>query len=195
MKQEDFLKRRITAEDMVDIQQSIKSAVSDDTPFATPTKEGLVVMGDANKTEIKSHDYAVRFRFPKKMAQEHGVSEQDIIQTIGDYVIVRFEFGDVHIKPRNDVDVIAAIVKILPYFQTLKGTDFTMEDKTVEELTALVKTVNDDIGIDMYDVVAAVLDIDKSLKDYMILTDVLAIVKQLPHDFPEAFNEADSFFG
>lgn len=193
MKQADFLKRRVTAEDMLEIQQSINETPKDDTPFMVVSKQGEFVTGDPNKIDIKSHDYAVRFRFPKSMAE--GIDPKDIIQTIGDYVIVRFEFSDVHIKPKNDVDIIAAIVRILPYFKTMNKDDFTVKDKTPEELIALVKTVNDDIGVDLYDVVAAVLDVDKSIKDYMILTDVLAIIKMLPEDFPEAFNEADSFFG
>lgn len=193
MKQADFLKRRVTADDMLEIQQGIDEAQKDDTPFMIATKNGEYVTGDPNKIDVKSHDYVVRFRFPKSMAD--GIDDKDIIQTIGDYVIVRFEFSDVHIKPKNDVDVIASIVKILPYFKAMDKDSFSMRDKTQEELIAMVKTVNDDIGIDMYDVVAAVLDVDPSIKDYMILTDVLSIVKRLPEDFPEAFNEADSFFG
>lgn len=193
MKQADFLKRRISTEDMLEIQEKLDETPKDDTPFMVVTKNGEYVAGDPNKIDYKSHDYAVRFRFPKSMAKDR-IDPKDIIQTIGDYVIVRFEFTDVHIKPKNDVDVIAAIVRILPYFKTMDATDFTVKNKTTEELIQLVKTVNDDIGIDMYDVVAAVLDVDKSIKDYMILTDVLAIIKQLPEDFPEAFNEADSFF-
>ena len=192
MKQEDFLKRKITTSDMLEIQHEIAETPKDDTPFVVATKDGINVVGDANKTEIKSHDYMVRFRFPKDMAD--GIDPKDIVQTIGDYVVVNMEFSDVHIKPRNDVDINAAIIKILPYFKTMSEKDFTIKDKTPEEITAFVKEINDDIGADMYDVVAAVLDVDKSIKDYMLLTDVLEVVKRIPSDFPEIFNEAESFF-
>lgn len=192
MKQADFLKKRITTSDMVDIQQSMNEAQKSDTPFAVVTKDGVNVVGNPNKTEVKSHDYNIRFRFPKSMAQ--GIDEKDIVATVGDYVIVNMEFTDVHIKPRNDVDINAAIVKIIPYFKNMTE-DLKVEDKTQEELTEIVKAINDDIGQDLYDVVAAVLDIDKSIEDYMLLTDALEVVKRMPTDFPEVFNEADSFFG
>lgn len=192
MKQADFLKRRVTTQDMLDIQASMNEAHKDDTPFAVVADNGVNVIGNANKTEVKSHDYNVRFRFPKSMAE--GIDPKDIVQTVGDYVIVNMEFTDVHIKPRNDVDINAAIVQILPYFKNM-NEDLSVTDKTQEELIQLVKTVNDDIGLDIYDVVAAILDVDKSLKDYMLFTDVLEVLKRMPQDFPEVFNEAESFFG
>lgn len=192
MKQADFLKRRVNTQDMLDIQASMNEAHKDDTPFAVVADNGVNVIGNANKTEVKSHDYNMRFRFPKSMAQ--GIDPKDIVQTVGDYVIVNMEFTDVHIKPRNDVDINAAIVQILPYFKNM-NEDLSVTDKTQEELIQLVKTVNDDIGLDIYDVVAAILDVDKSLKDYMLFTDVLEVLKRMPQDFPEVFNEAESFFG
>lgn len=193
MNQADFLKRKITAKDMVEIQQSMNDAQKDDTPFAVVTNEGLNVVGDANKIAPKSHDYNIRFRFPKSMAE--GIDPNDIIATIGDYVVVNMEFNDVHIKPINDVDINAAIVNIIPYFKTMSEDYKHIQDKSEEELIELVKTINDDIGEDIYNVVAAILDVDKSIKDYMILTDVLEVLKRMPADFPEVFNEADSFFG
>lgn len=192
MKQADFLKKRVNTQDMLDIQASMNEAHKDDTPFAVVSNNGVNVVGNANKTQVKSHDYNVRFRFPKSMAD--GIDPKDIVQTVGDYVIVNMEFTDVHIKPRNDVDINAAIVQILPYFKDF-NEDLSVTDKTQEELVQLVKTVNDDIGMDIYDVVAAILDVDKSLKDYMMFTDVLEILKRMPEDFPEVFNEAESFFG
>lgn len=177
---------------MVEIQQALNEAPKSDTPFPVVSKDGVTVVGNANKIEVKPHDYNVRFRFPKSMAE--GIDPNDIIAEIGDYVIVNMEFTDVHIKPINDVDINAAIVNIIPYFKSMQE-DLSVTDKTPEEMTALVKQINDDIGADLYNVVAAILDVDKSIKDYMILTDVLAIIKRMPEDFPEVFNEADSFFG
>lgn len=193
MKQTDFLKTKISLNDMVDMQESINEAQKDDTPFPVVTRDGINVIGDVNKTEVKSHDYNVRFRFPKSMAS--NIDPKEIINTIGDYVIVNMEFNNVHIKPRHDIDINAAIVRILPYFKNMSEEDISIKDKTPEELVEFVKRMNDEIGSDIYDVVAAILDVDPSIKDYMLLTDVLDVINKVPRDFPEVFNEADSFFG
>ena len=83
MKQADFLKRHVSTADMLEIQKSMNEATKDDTPFPVVTKDGINVVGNPNKTEIKSHDYNVRFRFPKSMAD--GIDPKDILEKIGDY--------------------------------------------------------------------------------------------------------------
>ena len=190
MKQEDLLKSRVDLEDMLDIQNGLKEAEKDDTPFAVVTSDGVNVAGDVNKTEIKSKDYHIRFRFPKAMAG--SIDKKDIIQEVGDYVLVNVEFNDVHITPRRDMEIIASIVKILPYFK--KYEESKAEYRSVDEMATLIKEVSIDIGDDLYDVVAAILNVDQSIKDYMVFTDVLNMVGKIKDDFPEAFNEGDTVF-
>lgn len=192
MKQDDLLGRKVNLEDMVDIQKSMDEAQKDDTPFAVVKDDSVKVAGNANKTEIKRRNYSVRMRFTKAEAELRGINPKEIIKTIEDYVIIRVDFEDVHIVPRRDLDITAAIVRVIPYFQKIKDKD--TEDRSQAEMLKMVQEINEDIGDDLYNLVAAVLNIDRSLTDHMIMTDVLDVVEKLPEDFPEVFREADAFF-
>lgn len=191
MKQSDFLKRGIGIDDMLKTQGAIEKAREDDTPFPVVTDEGLHVVGDVNKTEAKSHDYSVRFRFPKEMAE--NLDSKDIIREIGDYVEVRMEFNDVHIKPRYDIDISAAIVSILPYFYSINEETKKVGKRSKDEMVMLVKDMCKEIGDDLYHLVAVVLGVDKSIEEYMEWNDVVEVVTRLPQDFPEVFNESGVF--
>ncbi len=188
----DVFKNKVSLNNMIDLREGMKRAEQDDTPFPVVTDDGVNVVGDANKTEVKSHNYTVRFRFPKEM--EDQFDPEDIIARVGDYFIVSVDFDNVHIIPRRDTEIASAIVKIIPYLKALDENG-GIRYKNNEELLAMVKQVNHDIGNDCYDTVAAVLDVDDERKNYMIMTDVMDVLTKLPEDFPEIFNESDSFFG
>lgn len=192
MKQEDLLKSKVSVDNLIDLQESMEKAEHDDTPFPVVTDDGVNVVGDANKTQVKTRNYSIRFRFPKE--REQDFDEKDIIQRVGDYIIVSVDFDDVHIVPRRDTEIVTAIVRILPYIKEM-NEDGSIRPKTNSEMLEMVRRLNKDIGDDIYNVVAAVLNVDDSLKDYMLFTDVMDMLTKLPDDFPEAFNEADGFFG
>lgn len=193
MKQADLFKKRLTADDLANIQDNIEEAHNDSTPFAVVTKDSMNVVGDVNKTEKKTHDYVVRFRFTKDEAEALGIDPKDVVKEIGDYVIVPMEYNDVSIKPRYDLEINAAIVKILPYFYSVNEETKKIGKRSQEELIALVKDMSETIGDDLYNVVAAILEVDRRLVPHMMWNDVVDIVTSLPNDFPEVFNEAEGF--
>lgn len=193
MKQEDFFKHKVDLEDMVEVQDKFEEAGHTDVPIAVVQKDGLKVVGDANKTEVKSHDYSVRFRFPKTMAE--NINKNDILKDLGEYVIVRFDFTDVHIVPRRDYEILESIIEIIPYFKKLDEDGVTLSDMSKTDLLKVLHEANEQIGDAMYNVVSAFLDIDPSITRYMLLPDVMARVKDFMDDFPEVFKEADVFFG
>ena len=192
MKQDDLLKTRVSLDDMVTIQEKMNEAQHDDTPIPLVTDNGLKVVGDANKTERKSRDYSIRFRFPENEAQ--NIDEKDIVQRVLGYVVVKVDFTDVHIVPRRDIDINAAIVKVIPYFQKLKEDGVTLKNRTPEEMVDFVKGMSDEIGDDIYSLVASILNVDRKIQDNMVFSDVIKVLEKLPQDFPEAFSEADAFF-
>lgn len=193
MKQEDFFKSKVDLEDMVSVQEKFNEAGHTDVPIAVMQGDKLKVVGDANKTEVKSRDYTMRFRFPKSMAA--NVDEKDILVDLGEYVIVRFEFTDVHIVPRRDYEIMESIIDIIPFFKGLADDGITLTDLSQPELLKVLHNANEQIGDAMYNVVAAFLDINPEIKRYMILTDVMARVQDFENDFPEVFKNADVFFG
>lgn len=191
MNQTDFLKHGITIDEMVKAQDAIDKTHEDDTPFSVVTENGMHVVGDVNKTEIKKHDYTIRFRFPKEMA--NNVDQKDIISSDDNYVVVKMEYNDVHIKPRYDLDISAAIVTILPYFYSLNEETKKVGKRSQKEMIELVKGMCKEIGDDMYHLVAVVLGVDKSIEEYMVWDDVVDTFTRIPQDFPEVFNEAGVF--
>lgn len=193
MKQADLFKRGVSIEEMTKMQENIDKAHEDDTPFPVVTKDGVTVVGDVNKTEVKSHNYSIRFRFTKEEAEEYQIDPKEIIKTIGNYVVVRIDFDNVSIKPRYDLEIDAAIMKILPYFYSVNEETKKIGKRTDEQMAEMVNDMSQEIGDDLYNVVAVILGVDRSLVDHMLWNDVVAIWQRLPEDFPEVFNEAEGF--
>lgn len=191
MKQGDLFKKGVTIDDMLKIQEGLEKAHEDDTPIPIVTKEGLSVVGDPNKTEIKKHDYTVIFRFPTVLADQMNIEEDAIVKKTDDNVWVQVEYKDVHIQPRYDLEIQAALVRIFPYFYNLK--EKRAEKKTQEELIAMVKEMCREIGDDLYDIVTVVLGVDRDLENYMDWNSVQTNISRILDDFPEIFNEAEGF--
>lgn len=193
MKQADLFKRGVSTEEMANIQANLEKAHDDDTPFPVVSRDGMTVVGDVNKTEVKSHDYSVRFRFTKEEAEELQIDPKEIIKTVGDYVIIRMDYENVSIKPRYDLEIDAAIVKILPYFYSVNEETKKIGKRTDEQMAELVNEMSQEIGDDLYNVVAVILGVDRRIVDHMMWNDVISLWQKLPNDFPEVFNEAEGF--
>lgn len=161
------------------IESGLQEAEKDDTPFLVPAEDELVVVGDANKTEINSHDFEIAFRLPPTDG--------------GSYRVVKKKFENVYITPRQDTKILKSITTMMPYFKSVKP-DGKVEDLSKEEKLAVFDAIGDEVYDAMYDLVAFVLKIDPELKDYMMPTSVLKATAQIIQSFPEAINEADAFF-
>lgn len=146
-------------------------------PFLTAGDE-LAVVGDANETQRNSHDYKITFRVPKD----------------GQYVHKTVEYKDVYITPRQDTKIVKALTTIIPYMRKVT-VDGAVEKLTDEEKTKVFESLGDDFYDALYDIVGTVLKIDKDLIDYMTPQTVMDAATQIIMDFPEAMNEADTFFG
>ena len=162
-------------EDYMKVDEAIDKADESDTPFAVVANGEVNVVGDANKTEVNKHDYVINFRIYKN----------------GKYEWVKQEFKDVYITPRNDLKVGRMLTQMLPYFR--KEEDGQSDKFSKDEILAIIE--QDAILDIMYDTVASVLGVPNNLKDFMSTDSVIAAVTQIILDFPEAVNEADTFFG
>lgn len=194
MKQSDLFKRGVTVGDMARLQDGLEKTHEDDTPFPVVTRDGMTVVGDVNKTENKAFDYNIRFRFTQQEAEELGIDPKEIIQTVGNYVIVRMEFENVSIKPRYDLEISAAIVRIFPYFYSINEETKKIGKRSDEETIEMVKEMSVEIGDDLYNIVAAVVGVDRRIVDHMMWNDVVDSVIKIMGDFPEVFNESEGFF-
>lgn len=164
------------------IKEGVEAAQTDTTPFLIPGDEPIVV-GDANKTQINAHDFEITFRVPKKM--EDGTIKQ---------TIVKKEYHDVYITPRQDSLIVKMLTSLMPYFR--KATDDgSVTEYTQEESLKIAQGFDDEVMDILYDTVGAVLKIDKELREYMTPQSVLASAAKVIRQFPEVVNEADTFFG
>ena len=193
MKQADLFKRGVSIEEMTKMQENLEKTAEDDTPFPVVTRDGVSVAGDVNKTEIKTHSYSIRFRFTKEEAEEFQIDQSEIIKTVGNYVVIRMDYDDVSIKPRYDLEIDAAIMKILPYFYSVNEETKKIGKRTDEQMAEMVNEMSQEIGDDLYNVVAVILGVDRRIVDHMLWNDVVSVWQRLPQDFPEVFNEAEGF--
>lgn len=194
MKQSDLFTKGVRVKDMKKIQESLGEAHKDNTPFPIVTDDGLTVVGDVNKTEVKTRNYVVEFRFSPSEVETYGIAKEDIEGYVEGQAIVHMEFDDVTIKPRHRLEVDAAIVKILPYFYHIKEDSKKIGERTDEEFVELVNNMCIEIGDDMYNLVAAVLGIDRRIVDNMVWQSVVETIIAIIKDFPEVFNESESTF-
>ena len=178
MNQEELLKG------YEEIKQGIDDATQSDTPFVISKDNKLSVVGDANKTEINSHDFKIVFRVPDGTTEGKKVSGG---------VLTEVEYKDVFISPRRATKVTSAICRLLPYFRKVSENG-DVEDYTIEEITQLVADWDDEIIDTMYHVVAVFLQVDDRLVDYMQPSSVLQALTQIIHNYPEVINESDVFF-
>lgn len=194
MKQSDLFTKGVRVKDMKKIQESLGEAHKDNTPFPIVTDDGLTVVGDVNKTEVKTRNYVVEFRFSPSEVEAYGIAKEDIEGYVEGQAIVHMEFDDVTIKPRHRLEVDAAIVKILPYFYHIEEDSKKVGERTDEEFVELVNNMCIEIGDDMYNLVAAVLGIDRRIVDNMVWQSVVETIIAIIKDFPEVFNESESTF-
>lgn len=175
------------------LQDAAEEAKKDDTPFAIVSKDGMSVVGDVNKTEVKSKDYTVRFKFTPEEVERYGIQEEDIKRYVGKYAEVPMEFTDVSIKPRYELEIDAAIVKILPYIYSVNEETKRIGNRTEEEMRLMVQDMCIEIGDDLYNFVAAVLGVDRRIVENMEFNDVMETATQLFLDFPEELNSSEGF--
>lgn len=151
-------------------------------PFPVVDGETLTVVGDANATQINKHDFKMRFRVP--VEQEDGTVQ---------YTWHEKEFKGVYITPRDDNRIMLMIAQLLPYFRKLND-DGGIEKLSNDEMMSMYEQFDDNVFDAMYNVTAAVLKIDKALKDFMHPLDVVNASIKIIEEYPDAVNQADTFF-
>lgn len=175
----------IPVDDLVGIKDKLDEAQEDETPYLAINDDKMYVIGDPNKTEHKAFDYTLKFRFPKDIESDGEI--------VGNYKIVTRHYKNVTIKPKNDLKIVDAIMSIEPFFR--KITEDGVGEYTEEEMRSVLSSMSDDVISGMYNVVAAVLDLNPSIAEYMMPYSMLDALGQMINDFPEVFNESDAFFG
>ena len=180
----------ITQEEFLKIANNLKKAEEDDTPFVVVKDDELAVVGDANKTELKKNTYELTFRFP--ITDDRFKTEES--RVVGNFYLTDIVYDDVFISPRKDLKIIAAAMKIIPFFKKLYE-DGSLRDRTEDELYQVFISMSEEVLDSIYILVQAVMNIPDDIIDNLIPSSAVATCSKIILDYPEIFNEADVFFG
>jgi len=184
----------LTENDLKAIQEKIKKAEADSTPFVVVDGNGdMSVVGDVNKTQTKQYDYTVKFRIPAQY-KDLLPGATDIVN--GKYCIAEVEYKNVMISARKDLEIVSAVIELYPFLREVLPSGET-EDRSREELKHIIsENITKKSVVDaMYHLVSAVIGIDETLSDMMMYSSVFDNVMKIIGDFPEIFNESDFFTG
>lgn len=184
----------LTENDLKAIQEKIKKAEADTTPFVVVDGNGdMSVVGDVNKTQTKQYDYTVKFRIPAQY-KDLLPGATDIVN--GKYCIAEVEYKNVMISARKDLEIVSAVAELYPFLREVLPSGET-EDRSREELKHIIsENITKKSVVDaMYHLVSAVIGIDETLSDMMMYSSVFDNVMKIIGDFPEIFNESDFFTG
>lgn len=181
MEQKDFLK----------IKHEIDKAESDTKPIAGVVDNEIHVMGDVNNTKVEPKDYTIHYIIPEYLAKN---IEEAKLRGDG-YADLDIEYKDVFPTVRDNIKFTSALTQLLPFFRKLDengGVENMTEDEFINDVFPML---HDDIVDAMYRVVKTALNIADELIGWATMGSVLLTVSQLAHDFPNAVNQADLFFG
>lgn len=168
----------ITQEDLIKLKEAKEKAMDDTTPFPLMKDGNLAVVGDANKTEIKKHDFVISFIFPDEN---------------GEYQKKDVEYKDVFLKPRQAVTVQRLMTALMPLIYKVKedGAIAEMDD---DEMLEVLRMYEGNVIDQIYRLVAVVLGVNNELVDFMDPTSVLTAFHKIMKLFPDMIKASDSFF-
>ena len=171
----------MTEQEYLDLLEKMNKAEESVVPFAIPTDDEIVVVGDPNEIAINAHDFKIWFRIPRIKDGKKGLERQEI------------EYNDVFINGMTDPKVLQVMNEIWPFYKkvTENGGISTYTD---EERLDIVTQFSDDLTLKMYDLVATVLNVDERLKPYMEYGSVMEATGLIFSQYPEMMNESSTFF-
>lgn len=172
----------MTQDEYLKVAESFDKAEESVTPFPVPSDDEIVVVGDANDTQVVTHDYKIKFRIPQR-GEDNNVK----------YILREIEYNDVFITPRQDPKVQAILLELLPYFRKANG-DGTVGKYTEAESFELVKEFSSEIEEHIYSLVAEILGVSPALKNFMAYDSVMDAMANIIRDYASIMNEGLAFF-
>lgn len=167
-----------------DVKDGIDAAPDSPVPFPVIKDEKISVVGDANETQIKPHDFKIKFEFPKGTVE--GVeTERGVMKEI--------EYTNVWVTPRQRAKVVSSMCKMFPFYRKIEERG-GIDEYTVDEYAQLLSENGDDYVDAMYELVAKTLGVAPELVEYMYFPSVTEATVRIFKEYPDIVNEAESFF-
>ena len=187
----------ISMEQLEGFKEAIEDAKKDDTPYIGIKNDELHVLGDPNKTEIKSADYVVSFAFPNNQEwRARATANGDAIgSTTADGRLFRADrlYKDVYLSPRRVGAVISLLAQIESMlFQITENGE--LKELTSEQMMSILNTMNGEMSDICYEIVASVLRIPPEEVEWMLPMNTMLNAVKIAKNNPSSVNEADLFF-
>ena len=188
----------VNIEQLGELKGAIEKAREDDTPYIGIKDDELHILGDPNKTEVKSADYVVHFAFPnteewrnraKSMGDEIGKSTED-----GRYFLAKRTYKNVYLSPRRMGAVVATLAQIESFLYKITENG-EIKELNNDEMMAIMTVMNGELSDATYELVATVLRIPYEEMEWMLPLNTVENAVKIALNNPSAVNEADLFFG
>ena len=188
----------ISIDKMGELKSAIEEAREDDTPYIGIKDNELHVLGDPNKTEVKSADYVVHFAFPNtdewrakanSMGDEIGKTTDD-----GRYFLATRKYKNVYLSPRRMGAVVTTLAQIESFLYKITDNG-EIKELSYEEMVSLATVMNGELSDATYELVATVLRIPYEEMEWMLPLNTIENAVKIAQNNPSAVNEADLFFG
>lgn len=188
----------ISIEQLGELKDAVEKAREDDTPYIGIKDDELHILGDPNKTEVKSADYVVHFAFPnteewKNRATAMG-DEIGKITDDGRYFLAKRNFKNVYLSPRRMGAVVSTLAQIESFLYKIMDNGEIKELNT-DEMMSLMNVMNGELSDATYELVATVLRIPYDEMEWMLPLNTVENAVKIALNNPSAVNEADLFFG
>lgn len=184
----------LTVEEFIEMKNKMDEAENDTTPYAVTDHDEIMVVGDANKTEITKHEYTIQFAYPNNEYWRARVESQGmkILKETDNYIGVERKFKDIWIPPRVYTAVQTAFAEVYQFFN-MATEDGQVRDMTSEEMIAALRVLNQNMVESMCHAVATVLRLEPEEEECMLPTSTMATIILMIEDFPEVINGMDFF--
>ena len=188
----------VSIEQLGELKGAIEKAREDDTPYIGIKDDELHILGDPNKTEVKSADYVVHFAFPnteewRARAEAMG-DEIDKVTEDGRYFLAKRNYRNVYLSPRRMGAVVSTLAQIESFLYKVTDNG-EIKELSYEEMLSLMTVMNGELSDATYDLVATVLRIPYEEMEWMLPLNTVENAVKIALNNPSAVNEADLFFG
>ena len=166
------------------LEEKLEEAREDDTPYLVANDNEMVVVGDANKTENKIHNFRVKYRFPQKFRS--NFKDEDIIAEDKYEFVIEVEYNDVFISPRDNMKITAEVANLMPYFSGI-AEDKSLRDLTDEEKAEIVASLKDEVVDSIYKVIQKVLKLSDEMTEHVLFSSAMEVMVAFIDYFPGDF--------
>lgn len=187
----------VSIDQLGELKGAIEKAREDDTPYIGIKDDELHILGDPNKTEVKSADYVVHFAFPNtdewKARVEANGDEIERVTEDNRYILAKRTFKNVYLSPRRMGAAVTTLAQIESFLYKILDNG-EIKALSYEETVAMMSVMNGELSDATYELVATVLRIPYEEMEWMLPLNTIENAVKIAFNNPSAINEADLFF-